>query len=200
MRMRRTSTSRWSKPGPSTSSSATPRGSRMNGRLGATPCTISRRGCSRRKSKAAVRNAEQGRALAPARRSRRTRSGLQMPSSRRLTIGSRRGARQSHTDRLQRFGTSLFFLRKASPMLRCFSLAVVFGFLTIATFPAPSDEPKPLKILFLGDDGHHKPMERFRQLQPVMAKRGIDLQYTDKVDALNPKTLADYDGLLIYAN
>jgi putative membrane-bound dehydrogenase-like protein len=59
---------------------------------------------------------------------------------------------------------------------------------------------KAIKILFLGDNGHHRPAERFRQLQPVLAARGIDLVYTDKVDALNPKTLAAYDGLLIYAN
>src|SRR5262249_14541926 len=64
---------------------------------------------------------------------------------------------------------------------------------------APRNGPKPIKILFLGDNGFHRPMERFRQLQPVMTRRRIDLRYTDKVDALNPKTLANYDGLLIYA-
>src|SRR5438105_4283080 len=83
-------------------------------------------------------------------------------------------------------------------MTRCFSLALMLGLLLVAAFPA--DEIKPIKILFLGDDGHHKPNDRFRQLQPIMAKRGIDLQYTDKIESLNPKTLAAYDGLLIYAN
>ena len=61
-------------------------------------------------------------------------------------------------------------------------------------------DPKPLKVLFLGDNGHHKPFERFRQLQPILATRNIDLTYTDKLDALNEKTLAGYDALLIYAN
>ena len=61
-------------------------------------------------------------------------------------------------------------------------------------------EPKPLKILFLGDNGHHRPAERYRQLQPVLAARGIDLVYTDKVGVFNPDTLASYDGLVIYAN
>ena len=84
-------------------------------------------------------------------------------------------------------------------MKRCLTLAVIFVLLSVAVFPA-ADEPKPIKILFLGDKGHHKPEERFRQLQPVLAKRGIDLQYTEKVEALNPKTLANYDGLFIYAN
>ncbi len=66
--------------------------------------------------------------------------------------------------------------------------------------PALADAPKPLKILFLGDNGHHQPALRFRQLAPVMAARGIELTYTDKVESLNPKTLAGYDGLIIYAN
>ena len=60
--------------------------------------------------------------------------------------------------------------------------------------------PAKLNILFLGDNGHHQPALRFRQLAPVMAARGIDLTYTDKADALNPKTLAGYDGLVVYAN
>jgi putative membrane-bound dehydrogenase-like protein len=34
----------------------------------------------------------------------------------------------------------------------------------------------------------------------VLARRGIDLTYTDKVSDLNPETLAKYDGLMIYAN
>jgi putative membrane-bound dehydrogenase-like protein len=62
------------------------------------------------------------------------------------------------------------------------------------------EETKPIKILFLGDNGHHRPADRFRQLQPVLAKRGIELTYTDSVKLLEPKTLAAYDGLIIYAN
>ncbi|MDW8198742.1 MAG: ThuA domain-containing protein [Gemmataceae bacterium] len=61
-------------------------------------------------------------------------------------------------------------------------------------------EPKPLQVLFLGDNGGHRPAERFKQLQGVFATRGITLTYTDKLDDLNAKTLASYDALLIYAN
>jgi putative membrane-bound dehydrogenase-like protein len=80
----------------------------------------------------------------------------------------------------------------------CLALAAAGLFSTAA-----GEERKPakaIKILFLGDNGHHKPAERYRQLLPVLAARGIDLVYTDKLAALNPKTLAGYDGLLIYAN
>src|SRR5579864_8621038 len=61
-------------------------------------------------------------------------------------------------------------------------------------------EPARVKVLFLGDNGHHQPRARFAQLQPVLARRGIDLTYTDRVADLNAKTLAGYDALAIYAN
>ena len=63
-----------------------------------------------------------------------------------------------------------------------------------------SGQAVPLRILFLGDNEGHKPAERFRLLQPVLAKRGIDLTYTDSLAVLNAGTLGKYDGLLIYAN
>lgn len=61
-------------------------------------------------------------------------------------------------------------------------------------------EPARLKVLFLGDNGHHEPHKRFDQLQPVLARRGIDLTYTDRVGDLNATTLAGYDVLAVYAN
>jgi putative membrane-bound dehydrogenase-like protein len=64
----------------------------------------------------------------------------------------------------------------------------------------PTDQPAPIKLLFLGDNGHHQPAARFRQLQPVLAKRGIELTYTDKMDMLDPAKLSAYDGLVVYAN
>lgn len=66
--------------------------------------------------------------------------------------------------------------------------------------PVQAESPKPLKLLFLGDNGHHRPAERYRQLAPPLAERKIEVVYTDKADALNPKTLAGYDGLIVYAN
>jgi len=41
-----------------------------------------------------------------------------------------------------------------------------------------------LKILFLGDNAGHRPELRFRILQPVLEKRGIELTYTDTAAAL----------------
>ena len=76
------------------------------------------------------------------------------------------------------------------------SIGVLFG----QTAFAGETESASLKVLLLGDNGHHRPADRFAQLQPVMARRGIDMTYTDEPDALNPNTLATYDGLMIYAN
>ena len=66
--------------------------------------------------------------------------------------------------------------------------------------PAFGAEPPKLKVLFLGDNAGHKPADRFKQLQPVFAKRGIELTYTDKLEALNAKNLGAYDALMIFAN
>ncbi len=61
-------------------------------------------------------------------------------------------------------------------------------------------EQTPIRILFLGDNGHHRPAARFKQIEPVLAERGIKLTYTDRVADLNAKTLGEYDGLVVYAN
>ena len=77
------------------------------------------------------------------------------------------------------------------------SLAILA--LTLAA-PAFAAEPAKLTVLFLGDTAGHQPAARFKQLQPVFAARNIALTYTDKLDDLNAKTLAAYDGLMVYAN
>jgi uncharacterized protein len=87
-------------------------------------------------------------------------------------------------------------LRKA-PMIRraCVALLVV----TALAGSALAADP-PLRVLFLGDQGHHKPAERFAQLQPVLAGRGIDLVYTENLADLDPRVLGGYDALAVYAN
>jgi uncharacterized protein len=60
---------------------------------------------------------------------------------------------------------------------------------------------QPLRVLFLGDNGHHKPAERVVELRPALAARGIQLVYTEDVaGALNPETLKRFDALLVFAN
>jgi putative membrane-bound dehydrogenase-like protein len=61
-------------------------------------------------------------------------------------------------------------------------------------------DAKPLRLLFLGDNGHHRPADRAAQLLPVMAERGIEIKYTDRAGDLNSETLKQFDGLIVFAN
>ncbi|MCX7397828.1 MAG: ThuA domain-containing protein [Planctomycetales bacterium] len=79
------------------------------------------------------------------------------------------------------------------PLLRSFALLFVF---TAASTAAAAD----LKLLFMGDNGHHRPSERFHELAPVLEARGIELKYTDRMEDLTAETLAGFDGLVLYAN
>ncbi|HET6422286.1 MAG TPA: PVC-type heme-binding CxxCH protein [Planctomycetaceae bacterium] len=70
----------------------------------------------------------------------------------------------------------------------------------LAPWSLAADAP-PLKILFLGDNGHHRPQERFVQLEAALRPRGVALKYTDDVKtALTAETLSQFDGLMLYAN
>ena len=73
-------------------------------------------------------------------------------------------------------------------------------FLGLATAPGATTGNATVRVLFLGDNGHHRPADRFKQLQPILAKSGIELEYTDKLQDLNAAKLAGYDVLAIYAN
>ncbi|MDX2035562.1 MAG: ThuA domain-containing protein [Isosphaeraceae bacterium] len=66
---------------------------------------------------------------------------------------------------------------------------------------AQAAEAPKLKVLFLGDRGHHRPSELASILRPVMDNRGIELTYTEDVEkALRLDRLREFDALLVYAN
>jgi putative membrane-bound dehydrogenase-like protein len=85
-------------------------------------------------------------------------------------------------------------LRSYSHTLLCF--IAVLAVLTAASMATAAD----LKLLFMGDNGHHRPSERFHELAPVLEARGIELKYTDRMEDLTAETLAGFDGLVLYAN
>jgi uncharacterized protein len=60
--------------------------------------------------------------------------------------------------------------------------------------------PRRLEILFLGDNGHHKPIERFSEIMPALGNKGINFTYSDKLEDLNLNYLNKFDALMIYAN
>ena len=57
-----------------------------------------------------------------------------------------------------------------------------------------------LKVLFLGDNGHHAPKARADQLIPVLAQRGIAVTYTEDIKQLELSNLKQYAGLIVFAN
>ncbi len=67
-------------------------------------------------------------------------------------------------------------------------------------FSAVAARAQRLEILFLGDNGHHVPTERFPELMQGLGARGVNLSYTDKMADINAPNLAQYDALMIYAN
>lgn len=64
----------------------------------------------------------------------------------------------------------------------------------------PPVHAQRLRVLFLGDNGHHRPTERAQQLLPAVAKNGIDLYYTDDPTDLNDAELRRYQALILYNN
>ncbi len=71
---------------------------------------------------------------------------------------------------------------------------------TTAHAQAPVQRGERLRVLFLGDNGHHQPTRRAKELLPVLAKDGVDLFYTDSREDLNPSELGRYHAVMIYTN
>ncbi|MBU1820726.1 MAG: ThuA domain-containing protein, partial [Bacteroidetes bacterium] len=61
-------------------------------------------------------------------------------------------------------------------------------------------KPRRLEVLFLGDNGHHRPIDRVPAIMEALGSKGINFTYTDKLADLNPETLGKYDALMLYAN
>ncbi len=79
--------------------------------------------------------------------------------------------------------------------------AAFLGFSLGSFAPALQAAAGPaLRVLFLGDTGHHRPADRFKQLQPMLAPRHIELEYSESLDDLAAAKLAGYDCLIVYAN
>ncbi|MEO6006352.1 MAG: PVC-type heme-binding CxxCH protein [Opitutus sp.] len=76
--------------------------------------------------------------------------------------------------------------------------SVIIFVLALSAFSA--NAAPMLKVLFLGDNGHHQPAALLRSIGPVLMSRGIQLVYTEDLSALTLQNLKRYDALLIYAN
>ncbi len=81
-------------------------------------------------------------------------------------------------------------------------LLCVFVLFTGASYKIKNDEtPRRLEILFLGHKSKHHDSEKLADiLTKEYFKSGINISYTVDPNDLNDSTLADYDGLIVYAN
>src|SRR5262245_54993619 len=70
----------------------------------------------------------------------------------------------------------------------------------VPSAPAAEETSTALRVLFLGDTGHHRPADRFKQLEPMLRKHRIELDYTESLEDLSPAKLSGYDCLMIFAN
>jgi len=83
-----------------------------------------------------------------------------------------------------------------------YGLSQVSAMPTAGTFETveSSAANKDLNILFLGDQGNHRPKERFDQIKPILARRDITLTYTESLDDMRLEKLKPYDALIVFAN
>jgi putative membrane-bound dehydrogenase-like protein len=89
-------------------------------------------------------------------------------------------------------------------------LGTLLAIVALASSPVPLEKPvsesskaekgRRIEVLFLGDNGHHKPIERVPQIMAALGPKGINFTYTDDLNDLNPETLGKYDALLLFAN
>ncbi|MFN7292788.1 MAG: hypothetical protein ACK5T6_19565, partial [Pirellula sp.] len=59
----------------------------------------------------------------------------------------------------------------------------------------------PIKVLLLGDNGHHRPADFYRSIRDPLAKNGISIEYSENVaESLSKERLAKFNALMVYAN
>ncbi len=79
-------------------------------------------------------------------------------------------------------------------------ILLILTLFSIATFAQNTLKPRRLEVLFLGDNGHHKPLERLPSIMSALGNKGINFTYTDKLEDINLENLNRFDALMIYAN
>lgn len=77
---------------------------------------------------------------------------------------------------------------------------IIYSILTLFSLTSFAQKGRRLEILFLGDKGHHRPIERVPSLMASLGSKGVNITYTDKLEDINLKYLQKFDALMIYAN
>jgi len=90
----------------------------------------------------------------------------------------------------------LFSMKPLNLLLK----VLLFFLVCLAPTHADTTEGKRLRILWLGDDGHHKPIGCYRVLKQVFGPKGIDMTFIEDLTKITPERLNQYDVLIVYAN
>lgn len=90
--------------------------------------------------------------------------------------------------------------RAARALSICAPLLLLGALALPAATKAQAPSQGRLKVLFLGDNGHHRPSERAKSVLPALAQNGIDLFYTDDPADLDSAVLGRYHALVFYNN
>ena len=78
---------------------------------------------------------------------------------------------------------------------------IALMFLLVITSCSSSDQPRRLEVLFLGHNSeHHNSAVYMPLLATHVAKKAINITYTEDPGDLNKEYLTLFDGLIIYAN
>lgn len=93
-----------------------------------------------------------------------------------------------------------FFTMNTQKLCILTATFVAYLFLSVLCFAQTTGATDSLSILFLGDRGRHNSSIRAQEFFPVMAARGINITYTENLGDLNAATLANYNGLIVYAD
>lgn len=75
---------------------------------------------------------------------------------------------------------------------------LIWGLMACISFTAVSQ--RRIELLFLGDNGHHKPFDRYPALQAYLGVKGMNITYTSSLKSLTPNYLNKFDALILYAN
>lgn len=60
---------------------------------------------------------------------------------------------------------------------------------------------EPIKVLLLGDNGHHRPSDFYRAIREPLSKNGVAIEYSENVnESLSLDRLKQFDALMVYAN
>jgi uncharacterized protein len=68
------------------------------------------------------------------------------------------------------------------------------------TLTVSAQKARRIEILFLGDNGHHRPIERVPSIMAALGDKGVNFTYTDKLADINTANLNKYDAVMVYAN